>query len=142
MSATHERLLTAAEVAQRLGFTERYVWRRGREGVLPRVKLPGRKYVRFCESDVERFVRDGRRSADRPKIVTLAEWAGPWLERIAAQVEADRMSPQTYNHYEGAWRLYLGPALGKLPLGAITHDVIVKFMRDHVALGLSESRVT
>jgi excisionase family DNA binding protein len=57
------RLLTAAEVARRLGYSERYVWRLGREGVLPRVKVPGRKYVRFCESDVERFVRASRQGA-------------------------------------------------------------------------------
>ena len=59
------RLLTAAEVAERLGYTERYVWKLGREGVLPRVKLPGRKYVRFAEGDVERFV-DGARERVRP----------------------------------------------------------------------------
>jgi excisionase family DNA binding protein len=54
------QLMTASEVARRLGYSERYVWKLGREGVLPRVKLPGRKYVRFCEADVERFVREGR----------------------------------------------------------------------------------
>jgi excisionase family DNA binding protein len=70
METTSDRLLTAAEVAKRLGFTERYVWKLGREGVLPRVKLPGRKYVRFCEADVDRFVREGRRMADlkRPRV--------------------------------------------------------------------------
>jgi excisionase family DNA binding protein len=61
-----ERLLTAAEVAERLGFTERYVWRLGREGVLPRIKLPGRKYVRFAEGDVERFIAGAR---ERPASV-------------------------------------------------------------------------
>ncbi len=55
------RLLTAAQVAERLGYTERYVWRLGREGVLPRIKLPGRKYVRFAERDVDRFVTRHRR---------------------------------------------------------------------------------
>ena len=60
------RLLTAAEVAERLGYTERYVWRLGREGVLPRVKLPGRKYVRFAEEDVERLVDVARRGTSRP----------------------------------------------------------------------------
>lgn len=59
------RLLTAAEVAERLGYSERYVWRLGREGALPRVKVPGRKYVRFCEADVEAFVATGR-SVARP----------------------------------------------------------------------------
>ena len=62
----NERLLTAAEVAERLGFTERYVWRLGREGVLPRIKLPGRKYVRFAEEDVERFIAGAR---ERPASV-------------------------------------------------------------------------
>ena len=57
------RLLTAAQVAERLGYTERYVWRLGREGVLPRIKLPGRKYVRFAERDVDRFVVRHRRDA-------------------------------------------------------------------------------
>ncbi len=60
------RLLTAAEVAERLGFTERYVWRLGREGVLPRIKLPGRKYVRFAEEDVVRFIAGAR---ERPASV-------------------------------------------------------------------------
>jgi excisionase family DNA binding protein len=60
------RLLTAAEVAARLGYTERYVWKLGREGVLPRVKLPGRKYVRFAEADVEHFIH-GARSRHEPR---------------------------------------------------------------------------
>ena len=72
----HGRLLTAAEVAERLGFTERYVWRLGREGVLPRIKLPGRKYVRFAEEDVERFVAGAR---ERP---------APGRSRRPAPVEA------------------------------------------------------
>jgi excisionase family DNA binding protein len=57
------RLLTAAEVGERLGYAERYVWKLGREGVLSRIKVPGRKYVRFAEEDVERFVREGRQPA-------------------------------------------------------------------------------
>jgi excisionase family DNA binding protein len=45
-------LLTARQAAELLGFSERYVWRLGRDGVLPRVKVPGRKYVRFPRSGV------------------------------------------------------------------------------------------
>ena len=63
------RLLTAAEVAERLGYTERYVWKLGREGVLPRIKLPGRKYVRFAENDVERFVASCREQVRAPRPV-------------------------------------------------------------------------
>ena len=74
MRESSERLLTAAQVAQRLGFTERYVWKLGREGALPRVKVPGRKYVRFSEADVEQFVRAGRREAEerRPRPAVAA----------------------------------------------------------------------
>jgi excisionase family DNA binding protein len=69
MQENNGRLLTAAEVAERLGYTERYVWRLGREGVLPRIKLPGRKYVRFAESDVERFVESCREQVRAPRPV-------------------------------------------------------------------------
>ena len=80
------RLLTAAEVAERLGYTERYVWRLGREGVLPRIKVPGRKYVRFDEDDVERFI-DGGRAAVRP--------AAPLPRRLPGfRVAADTPSPR------------------------------------------------
>ena len=60
---TTGRLLTAAQVAERLGYAEHYVWKLGREGVLPRVELPGRRYVRFAAEDVERLVARARRSA-------------------------------------------------------------------------------
>ena len=33
------------------------------EGVPPRIKVPGRKYVRFAEEDIQRFVREGRQPA-------------------------------------------------------------------------------
>lgn len=90
--------------------------------------------------DLRGLVLEGR-TPKRHKVVTLDEWAYPWLERIAAQVDAGRMSPLIYNHYEGAFRRYLGPAMGRLPLGAITHDVISRCMRQWNADGLSESRI-
>jgi excisionase family DNA binding protein len=67
------RLLTAAQVAERLGYTERYVWKLGREGVMPRVKLPGRRYVRFAEEDVERLVRDARGVPARKTTIRIVE---------------------------------------------------------------------
>ncbi len=70
---TTGRLLTAAQVAERLGYTERYVWKLGREGVLPRVKLPGRRYVRFAEEDVERLVRDARGVPARKTTIRIVE---------------------------------------------------------------------
>lgn len=60
-------LLTAADVAELLGTTERYVWSPGRRGVLPRVVLPGGRLVRFTRSDVDDMIAAGReRSGGRP----------------------------------------------------------------------------
>jgi excisionase family DNA binding protein len=53
------RLLTAAEVAELLGTTKRYVWSLGRRGILPRIILPG-GLVRFEESAVVALIASGR----------------------------------------------------------------------------------
>jgi excisionase family DNA binding protein len=53
------RLLTAAEVAERLGVTARYVYGLGRRGVLPRVVLPG-EVVRFEEAAVDALIETHR----------------------------------------------------------------------------------
>ena len=53
------RLLTAAEVAELLGTTTRYVWSLGRRGILPRVVLPG-GLVRFEEAAVQALIESGR----------------------------------------------------------------------------------
>ena len=70
--------------------------------------------------------------------VTVEEFAGPWFERIAAQVELGRMSPLTYNKYEGDWRRHLQPAFGKLPLGAIDQPLLLQYLRTKIAAGLTE----
>jgi len=62
-----ERLLTASEVAERLGTTERYVWSLGRRGILPRVVLPGGHLVRFTERDVEAMIEAARSSDPAPR---------------------------------------------------------------------------
>lgn len=91
-------------------------------------------------ADLRGLVLEGRPPAPT-RVVTLGEFAGPWLERIAVQVELGRMSPLTYNKYEGEWRRYLDPAFGRLPLAAIDQAQIVRFMRDGMRAGLSESTV-
>lgn len=57
--ASNDPLLTAAEAAEILGYTELYVWRLGREGTLARFKHPGRKYVRYPKSAVLAFREAG-----------------------------------------------------------------------------------
>jgi excisionase family DNA binding protein len=61
-----DRLLTAAEVAERIGTTERYVWSLGRSGVLARVRLRGGRLVRFLESDVDAMIAAGRSCEPAP----------------------------------------------------------------------------
>jgi predicted DNA-binding transcriptional regulator AlpA len=57
-------LLTAADGAELLGTTERYVWALGRRGLLPRVVLPGGRLVRFTRSDVDAMIAAGREGRD------------------------------------------------------------------------------
>ncbi|MEX2197062.1 MAG: hypothetical protein WD844_17455 [Thermoleophilaceae bacterium] len=76
-------------------------------------------------ADLRGLVLEGR-PPPPARVIMLAEFAGPWFERIAAQVEMGRMSPPTYNKYEGEWRLYIGPAFGRLPLAAIDQAQIVR----------------
>jgi excisionase family DNA binding protein len=60
-STTASGLLTAEQVAAILSVSERYVWRLGRDGELPRVQLG--KYVRFDPADVEAFIEARKESA-------------------------------------------------------------------------------
>lgn len=54
IATTAPSLLTAEQVAAILSVSERYVWRLGRDGDLPRVQMG--KYVRFDLADVEAFI--------------------------------------------------------------------------------------
>jgi integrase len=91
-------------------------------------------------ADLRTLVVEGRTPPVR-RVVTLREFAGPWFEQIARQVEVGRMSPYTYNNYEGRWRNHLEPFFGSLPLPAIDHAAIAKYMRDRQDAGLQESTV-
>lgn len=51
------------------------------------------------------------------------------------------MSPLTFNSYEGAWRLHIEPAFGRLPLAAIDQAAIARYMRDRMHRGLQEVSV-
>jgi excisionase family DNA binding protein len=51
-----DRLLTAEEIAQRLGVTPQWVWAQARAGLIPHVRLG--RYRRFRESAVEAWLCD------------------------------------------------------------------------------------
>jgi excisionase family DNA binding protein len=65
-----DRLLTADELAQRLGMKTEWVWAQARAGRIPHVRLG--RYRRFRESAVEEWLRDletggaSARAAHRP----------------------------------------------------------------------------
>jgi excisionase family DNA binding protein len=56
-------LLTAEEVARVLRCTERYVWRLGRDGKLPRIRVG--RHVRFDPADVEAFIVEAKEGPRR-----------------------------------------------------------------------------
>jgi excisionase family DNA binding protein len=65
------RLLTAREVADRLGFSPETVLRRWRAGELPGYRL-GTNVLRFSEDDLEAWLerqRRGTTDAPRPRMV-------------------------------------------------------------------------
>ena len=51
-----DRLLTADEIAERLGMKTEWVWAQARAGQIPHVRLG--RYRRFRESAVEAWLRD------------------------------------------------------------------------------------
>src|SRR5690349_21555441 len=86
-----KQLLTAPKVAAILGVTERYVWRWGKEGSLARVKLPGCRYVRFLDSDVEAYIDEGQ---------TPPAWKVVPAKRTLNQVRiAAAVAKGTYPHW-------------------------------------------
>lgn len=62
LGAQERPLLEASEVAEILGVTERYVWRLGRDGELPRIVFG--RHVRYKPAAVDAFIeahKEGRR---------------------------------------------------------------------------------
>jgi excisionase family DNA binding protein len=72
---TVDRLLTADELAERLGMKTEWVWAQARAGRIPHVRLG--RYRRFRESAVEAWLRDletggsGRPATSQPRPIPL-----------------------------------------------------------------------
>ena len=62
--ATVDRLLTADELAERLGMRTDWVWAQARAGRIPHVRLG--RYRRFRESAVEAWLRDLETGGSKP----------------------------------------------------------------------------
>lgn len=63
-----DQLLTAEEAAALLGVSERYVWKLGRDGALPRRSV-GKKYVRFARRDVIAYQESQAVAGPTPPVV-------------------------------------------------------------------------
>ena len=55
-----ERLLTAQDVAERLGVPTSWVYRAARHGLIPHIVLG--RYIRFDKSDIDRWINDRKGS--------------------------------------------------------------------------------
>jgi excisionase family DNA binding protein len=70
-----DRLLTADEIAERLGMKTEWVWAQARAGRIPHVRLG--RYRRFRESAVEEWLRElesggtGRASSQQSRPIPL-----------------------------------------------------------------------
>jgi excisionase family DNA binding protein len=65
---TLDRLLTAEEIAERLGMKTEWVWAQARAGRIPHVRLG--RYRRFRESAVEAWLSDLETGGTRPAATT------------------------------------------------------------------------
>lgn len=65
MKEALKRLLSPAEVAERLGLSKPHVYRLATDGKLRSIKFE--RSVRFDPKDVERFIREHRREGATPK---------------------------------------------------------------------------
>lgn len=55
---------------------------------------------------------------------------GVWLERYLTEVAPATVRPNTVHRYRQEVRLYIGPALGKVPLDKLRPDQISAFYQD------------
>jgi integrase len=67
----------------------------------------------------------------------LREWAAEWFAGLYDAAEAGDISKLTYNTYEGDFRNHIEPYFGDKPLGAISSDMVRRYIRSKVAGGLS-----
>ncbi len=88
--------------------------------------------ARLAEGDMGIFA-----SAPSPAPVTLADYAGRWLQESIAP----HRKPRTAEYYRRMLDLHLLPGLGALPLPEITREKVRKLIADKTAEGLSRATV-
>ena len=91
---------------------------------------------------VARKMRDAQRNSDRGLPVVdqrtqLQVFLYEWLENSVKPT----VRPKTYESYEGHVRLYLAPAIGKIPMVKLEPGHVQKLMNDMLERGLSPRTV-
>ena len=93
-----------------------------------------RKYItRSTQADVVRELRRLTAAADAGRLpIERAPTLGQWLERYLNEVAAPSVRPSTLRRYRQELRLYIAPALGKVPLDKLKPSQVSDFYRSQL----------
>ena len=93
-----------------------------------------RKYItRGTQAEVVRELRRLTAAADAGRLpIERAPTLGQWLERCLTEVAAPSVRPSTLRRYRQELRLYVAPALGKVPLDKLKPSQVSDFYRSQL----------
>ncbi|HWI00876.1 MAG TPA: N-terminal phage integrase SAM-like domain-containing protein [Propionibacteriaceae bacterium] len=93
-----------------------------------------RKYItRGTQAEVVRELRRLTAAAEAGRLpIARAPTLGQWLERYLNEVAAFSVRPSTLRRYRQELRLYIAPALGKVPLDKLKPSQVSDFYRSQL----------
>ena len=93
-----------------------------------------RKYItRGSQAEVVRELRRLTAAAEAGRLpIARAPTLGQWLERYLDEVAAPSVRPSTLRRYRQELRLYIAPALGKVPLDKLKPSQVSDFYRSQL----------
>jgi len=93
-----------------------------------------RKYItRGTQAEVVRELRRLTAAAETGRLpIERAPTLGQWLERYLNEVAAPSVRPSTLRRYRQELRLYIAPALGKVPLDKLKPSQVSDFYRSQL----------
>jgi integrase len=93
-----------------------------------------RKYItRGTQAEVVRELRRLTAAAEAGRLaITRAPTLGQWLERYLDEVAASSVRPSSLRRYRQELRLYIAPALGKVPLDKLKPSQVSDFYRSQL----------
>jgi integrase len=89
--------------------------------------------TRGTQAEVVRELRRLTAAAEAGRLpIARAPALGQWLERYLNEVAASSVRPSTLRRYRQELRLYIAPALGKVPLDKLTPSQVSDFYRSQL----------